>query len=125
MSDHRVCFIGDSFVQGTGDPERLGWTGRVLRTPAWREVTGYNLGVRRDTSADIARRWQAECAARLPYGIDSAGVVFHFGTNDTTVENGALRHLPQGGGGDIATREHFRDFELEFEWKVAAGSPVS
>jgi hypothetical protein len=27
----RICFIGESFVNGTGDPEFLGWTGRVCR----------------------------------------------------------------------------------------------
>lgn len=25
----RICFVGESFVNGTGDPAFLGWTGRV------------------------------------------------------------------------------------------------
>lgn len=29
MDDLRVCFVGDSFVAGVGDPEQLGWAGRV------------------------------------------------------------------------------------------------
>jgi type 1 glutamine amidotransferase len=38
------------------------------------------------------------------------------------VEDGALRCLPNGGGGDVATAEQFGDFELRFQWKVAPGA---
>ena len=64
----RICFIGDSFVQGTGDDACLGWVGRVcaaLRQQG-RDLTSYNLGIRRDTSADIRQRWQREAQLRLP-----------------------------------------------------------
>ena len=63
MNDIRICFIGDSYVQGTGDPECLGWAGRLCVTARrdGHEVTGYNLGVRRETSRDIAHRWLSEC----------------------------------------------------------------
>ena len=27
--DLRICFVGDSFVNGTGDETKLGWTGRL------------------------------------------------------------------------------------------------
>jgi lysophospholipase L1-like esterase len=34
--DHRICFAGDSFVQGTGDAAGGGWVGRVAaRVPQW------------------------------------------------------------------------------------------
>lgn len=92
QGDHRICFVGDSFVQGTGDTAGGGWVGRVAAAAATAgyDVTAYNLGVRRDTSADIAARWQAECDARLraecsPY------LVFSFGANDMTVEGASLR----------------------------------
>ena len=64
----RVCFIGDSFVLGVGDPDGLGWSGRIAAAARRRgiDITAYNLGVRRETTADIARRWQAEVAPRLP-----------------------------------------------------------
>lgn len=90
--DIRLCFIGDSFVNGTGDPECLGWTGRVCARAMRRshQLTHYNLGIRRNTSADIAARWLAECRLRLPPEIDGR-VVFSFGANDTVVENGELR----------------------------------
>lgn len=29
MDDLRVCLVGDSFVAGVGDPDHLGWVGRV------------------------------------------------------------------------------------------------
>ncbi|MGH8460348.1 MAG: GDSL-type esterase/lipase family protein [Stenotrophobium sp.] len=91
-ADIRVCFVGDSHVAGTGDPEHRGWVGRVLAQAAVDgiELTAYNLGIRRETSADIARRWTVECARRLPEGCRSH-VVFSFGVNDTTIEAGHLR----------------------------------
>jgi len=38
------------------------------------------------------------------------------------VEDGWLRHRAGGGGGDIVTEETFAEFELTFEWKLAARS---
>lgn len=80
----RICFVGDSMVNGTGDPEYLGWVGRVLRDERKRraELTGYNLGIRRDTSAQIRARWSAEVTCRLPAEFESR-VVFSFGVNDS------------------------------------------
>lgn len=85
--DIRICFVGESFVNGTGDSDYLGWTGRVCQTLARRglTVTHYNLGIRRETSTELALRWQAECDRRLPVGGDNR-LVFAFGTNDTTLE---------------------------------------
>jgi lysophospholipase L1-like esterase len=89
--DIRICFVGDSFVNGTGDEATLGWAGRLCAAANRTQlVTCYNLGIRRDTSRDILNRWERECAARLPGGCD-ARVVFSFGVNDTTFEEGRLR----------------------------------
>ncbi|MBE9180647.1 lipase [Oculatella sp. LEGE 06141] len=97
--DIRICFVGDSFVNGTGDPDCLGWTGRVCAVAAGgsdravsqaRDLTYYNLGVRRETTADISRRWQSEVACRLPKGCDGR-VAFSFGVNDTTAEENKTR----------------------------------
>ncbi|HEY9748497.1 MAG TPA: GDSL-type esterase/lipase family protein [Allocoleopsis sp.] len=90
--DTRICFVGDSFVNGTADPECLGWTGRVCAAACRKgyNVTYYNLGIRRETSADIRDRWQAEVERRLPETCDRR-VVFSFGVNDTTIENGRRR----------------------------------
>lgn len=90
--DLRICFVGDSYVNGTSDPECLGWTGK-LAVAARRKgynLTYYNLGVRRETSTDIARRWQREVQVRLP-SICTPFMVFALGANDTTFENGQPR----------------------------------
>lgn len=88
-NDIRICFIGDSYVQGTGDPECLGWAGRlcVQARHTGHNVTGYNLGVRRETSTDIARRWQAECEPRLLPSTENY-VIFSFGANDVSLVDG-------------------------------------
>jgi hypothetical protein len=38
------------------------------------------------------------------------------------VEDGALKHVAKGGGGDVATAEPYDNFEFTFEWKVAPGA---
>lgn len=98
--DVRVCVLGDSYVAGTGDPEHLGWVGRVAAGGP-QPVTVYNLGVRRDTSADVLARWRAECAPRLPQGVDGRLVVA-FGVNDTTAEDGGLRVRPTASAANLA-----------------------
>ena len=90
--DIRVCFVGDSYVHGTGDEDGLGWVGRLSAGArrAGHHITYYNLGVRRETSADIAHRWQAECAPRLPPTTENH-VVFSFGANDVSLVDGRRR----------------------------------
>lgn len=92
----RICFIGDSFVNGTGDPECLGWSGRICSAAckAGLDVTYYNLGIRRDTSHDIAARWQREAALRLPPDVDGR-LVFSFGVNDCTLGDDGHPRLTQ------------------------------
>jgi acyl-CoA thioesterase I len=91
----RICFFGDSIVNGTGDPDCLGWVGRVCAGARQRgvDVTGYNLGIRRDTSADILGRWRQEADIRLP-AEHARQLVFSFGVNDCIFENGACRVAP-------------------------------
>ena len=88
----RLCFIGDSFVVGHGDPEYLGWVGRLCASARAdrHDVTAYNLGVRGNTSADVLSRWQAESSRRFPDGQQS-GLVFSFGVNDTIIREGRQR----------------------------------
>jgi len=38
------------------------------------------------------------------------------------IEGNVLHHLPKGGGGDIITEATFDQFDLSFEWKIAAGA---
>ncbi len=53
-------------------------------------LTVYNLGVRRDTSLDIAGRWFGEARSRLKDG-DRFGVVLAFGINDVDEQRGRRR----------------------------------
>ena len=90
--DIRVCFIGDSLVNGTGDEAALGWAGRLCAMASASDifVTYYNLGIRRNTSKDILLRWESECGLRLP-GFCDGRIVFSCGVNDTSIENGKMR----------------------------------
>jgi acyl-CoA thioesterase-1 len=83
----RICFVGDSITNGTGDPDYLGWVGRVMQHERTRhaELTAYNLGIRRDRSDQIRARWRAEVEARLPQEHEGR-VVFAFGANDAVQE---------------------------------------
>ena len=91
----RLCFIGDSIVNGTGDATMLGWTGRVCAAAAdsGHDITHYDLGVRGDTSTLIKARWRAEAASRLPDGFKAA-LVFSFGINDCVHLDGVRRVVP-------------------------------
>lgn len=94
MKAFRFCAVGDSFVLGTGDGAFLGWPGRLAERARaeGHDVTLYNLGIRADTSRNIAQRWRIECAARLPT-IDPSALVFSFGVNDAAEDlaTGAIR----------------------------------
>lgn len=94
--DVRVCFLGDSFTAGVGDPTGGGWVGPVgaaARRSGW-DLTGYGLGVRRDTSVDVARRFPAEASWRLRDG-DRYGVVVAVGLNDVVLDGGRPRVAPE------------------------------
>ncbi|MDQ3850891.1 MAG: GDSL-type esterase/lipase family protein, partial [Actinomycetota bacterium] len=80
--DQRVLFVGDSFVAGVGDESGLGWVGRVVAASyaGGHPITAYNLGVRGETSHDVAQRWRAEARPRVRPGTDCR-VVFSLGSN--------------------------------------------
>jgi acyl-CoA thioesterase-1 len=89
----RICFFGDSMVNGTGDDACLGWVGRACAAArrGGRDVTCYNLGIRRDTSEDVLIRWESEAKARLPPEHEGR-LVFSFGANDACLgADGAVR----------------------------------
>jgi acyl-CoA thioesterase-1 len=111
--DIRICFIGDSFVNGTGDDTALGWVGRVCAAARGRGVglTAYSLGIRRDTSVDVLARCEREWSRRLPAGIDGR-IVLSFGVNDTVIEDGGaggrLKGEPGAGGPGPPIEIHWR-----------------
>lgn len=84
----RLIAFGDSMVAGAGDPEHLGWVGRAVSRR--RDITLYNLGVRRETSANIALRWESETRPRLTPD-EPMRIVVSFGINDAHLVNDTLR----------------------------------
>ena len=92
MTQLRICFVGDSLTNGTGDRAFLGWPGRLCRreVAAGHSITCYNLGIRAETTEMIRARWRAECTPRLLDSFPGA-LVFSFGTNDTAEEAGQTR----------------------------------
>lgn len=106
-ADRRVLFFGDSFVAGVGDPEARGWVGRVAAASwdAEQPLVAYPLGVRRDTSLQVAARWRAEAAPRLQDCLHPR-IVFSFGSNDAIAEDGRERVEPDES---VATLERVLD----------------
>jgi acyl-CoA thioesterase I len=94
--DRRILFFGDSFVAGVGDPTGLGWVGRVVAAShdAGLPITAYNLGVRGDTSTEVAARFEAELRARTQNADATYGVVLGFGANDMIIADNRLRVAP-------------------------------
>jgi lysophospholipase L1-like esterase len=96
VTDRRLLFFGDSLVAGVGDPSGRGWVGRVVAASfgGGLPFTAYNLGVRRETSEQVAARWHSEALPRLLPEAD-VRIVVSFGANDTTIEHGRLRVTPE------------------------------
>ncbi len=119
----RLCFFGDSFVAGVGDPAHRGWAGLLAEHA--RPVLGgidftvYNLGVRRDTTADVRARWSDEARRRFPDGCDNR-LVFSFGVNDTTQQGDSTRVRPEGS---VANLTAILDDALACDWPVLVVGP--
>ena len=93
--DLRICFLGDSFVNGTGDQRYLGWVGGLAQRTlaAGVPLTSYNLGIRGETTALLLARAPSEVPRRLSGDFDGA-ILISIGTNDTNIVDGKLRVPP-------------------------------
>ena len=82
-----ICYFGDSLTLGYGDPSGLGWPGRVTGKliTLGTDVTGYNLGIRKNVTARLSDRWQHEAELRLLPGLEHK-LVFSFGVADVMNE---------------------------------------
>jgi len=92
MTAMRICFLGDSFVSGAFDRECLGWAGRICAAARARghDVSHYNLGIRGETSVQLAARWRAEAVIRQS-PLQEGRLVFEFGMNDVREVNGRMQ----------------------------------
>ena len=96
--DIRICFIGDSLVNGTGDEAALGWAGRLcslwpMRAIYLLPITTLVFGETRAKIFCCAGRVNA--ALRLP-GFCDGRIVLSCGVNDTAIENGRVRVNSRG-----------------------------
>jgi acyl-CoA thioesterase-1 len=88
MLERYLFFCGDSHTLGSGDPQALGWVGRVAAAAiaAGIPVAPYNLGVGGETSVQVAARWRREVEPRLRDESDPRAI-FAFGVNDLTLSD--------------------------------------
>lgn len=78
-----LCFVGDSYVSGAGDPKALGWVSRVVARTSHGDahLASYNLGVGGETSTDVLARWRTETEPRW-LRANERRLIVGFGTND-------------------------------------------
>jgi lysophospholipase L1-like esterase len=114
--DIRVCFVGDSYVAGVGDATGLGWVGRLASHAhaCGVPVTAYNLGVRGDTSLDVAGRLAGEVGRRC-HPAAELRVVLAYGLNDVIVVAGRRR---VDGPDSVAATSR------SLAWLASAGIPA-
>lgn len=95
VRDVRACFVGDSYVAGVGDSSGLGWVGRLTAHAhaSGLPITAYNLGIRGDTSRDVAARLPGEVSRRRAPAAELR-VVLAYGLNDVYLGNGRPRMAP-------------------------------
>jgi len=97
----RICIFGDSITHTMGLPKRVGWADLLRNyleseTDYYLEI--YNLGIDRDTSADLLKRIENESEARKPDMI-----IILIGTNDS------LQYLKNEKLIDLTSENDFRD----------------
>lgn len=83
-------------------------------------LTGYNLGVRRQTGPEIARRIEREAGPRLRDG-DAFGFVLAFGVNDTAMEGGEQRVAPVASRSALAA---VADLCVACGWELLVVGPA-
>ena len=117
----RICFIGDSFVSGAFDDECQGWVGRISASARKRghDVSPYNLGIRGETSVQIARRWRAEADPRQSPQQEGR-LVFEFGVNDVREVNGKPQLTP---GQSLATAREMLSAAAQWKPTLMVGPP--
>jgi lysophospholipase L1-like esterase len=87
-------FFGDSITLGVGDQGFVGWPAVLAQMLSAQGAiahpdTIYNLGARKNSSADIAARWRQEFQRRHIQGTE-AFLVFCFGTVDMAAPQGRI-----------------------------------
>lgn len=112
------------------------WTGAVPTRASWRDAQLRHLLARGTEWAATGAVTLSPHAPNVPAEAErAAGFVSLFDgksldawkayrgdalpTQGWTIENGAIVHRANGGGGDLVTRAEFADFDFRFDWRVA------
>jgi len=90
-----IQVFGDSIVYGAWDKEQQGWVNRlrIYLDKKNNDDEIYNFGVSGDTSADLLKRFDAECRSSktaIGYGVPLV-ILIAIGTNDSSLTNGQNR----------------------------------
>ncbi len=109
MSTLNLCVIGDELAAGAEDPRGLGWVGRVIaRTEMPFGARVFSLCRERETTMELAQRWEAEVSARLREGVDNR-VLIAIGSADVDSDLSTARtRLNIANMVDIANRMELR-----------------
>ncbi len=95
VRDLGIAFVGDSYVNGSGDPECLGWIGRLCqrRFAEPPRLWFYDLGIPGELTDSLRDRWAGEVKRRYPPA-PGMNVVVMCGLNDTAEAEGSGVLIP-------------------------------
>jgi hypothetical protein len=70
------------------------------------------------STEEQAAGWKLLFDGKTPAGWHAVGKA-DFPAKGWVVEEGTLKHVAKGGGGDIVTNDLFENFELTWDWKIS------
>jgi hypothetical protein len=73
------------------------------------------------TDPEKAAGWKLVFDGKTTNGFRAIGKK-EFPAKGWVVEDGTLKHVAKGGGGDIIISDPYENFELSWEWKIPAGA---
>lgn len=75
----RIIALGDELLAGAGDARCLGWLGRAVASEqdGRSTIDIYTAALPRETSADLADRWERDVTARLDARGQAEGLIQH------------------------------------------------
>lgn len=125
---HKAGFVGLQ-VHSVNNPEEAGrttsWKNIVIQTKKLERAPPLGIFIRNNLPNNLdpeekAQGWRLLWDGKTAKGWRGAAGAFP--ANGWSISNGELAVQAKGGGGDIMTDEEFGAFELQMEFKIAAGA---